>query len=305
MRLAANEQVGLLELGANHENEIEPLSQIVKPDIAVITNIGYAHIGNFGTLENTTKAKFEIAKGLNGKDAFMLLNGDDERLCAYAKKQRLPARYFGFDPKCTIRAELYRVLEDHTCTFLVDGFRYTLPVPGRHFVYSSLAAIAVARHLGMDEETIAAALSEAMPVAMRGAMRYHKGITYIVDCYNANPSSMTMAIELLRDLAGRKRPVAIIGDMLELGKASQKLHQELGKELVAGGVRVLIAVGAHAADIAAAAKAAGMHNRDIGTAPDAAAAVAVARGMLKSNDIVLLKGSRGIKLEAVLEGLTS
>jgi UDP-N-acetylmuramoyl-tripeptide--D-alanyl-D-alanine ligase len=128
------------------------------------------------------------------------------------------------------------------------------------------------------------------------------GATFIVDCYNANPSSMKSAIDLLRDVSGNKRPVAIVGDMLELGRHSRRLHLALGKQLVRSGVREILAVGQQAPIVEQGALEEGMRQKNITIAANGAEALEIAKRLVRKNDVVLLKGSRGVRLETVFEG---
>lgn len=301
LKLTGFEDVAIFELGANHKNEINTLSRIVKPDVSIITNIGYAHIGYFGNLEAIARAKFEIINGMPKKDGLLLLNGDDSRLVAMNKKLGGRASYFGLSSRCGIRAKNISVSSGGVTTFTVKGFTYSLSMPGQHFIYSALPAIFVASQLGLSQEVIARALYSIKPDPMRGRIVSKSGITFIVDCYNANPSSMKSGIALLNEVNGAKRKCAIVGDMLELGKYSKRLHNQLGKQLAIAGVEKLIAVGEYAEFVAEGARLQGMNLKNIHSATDANGAVPIAQSILKKGDTVLLKGSRGVHLETIFE----
>jgi UDP-N-acetylmuramoyl-tripeptide--D-alanyl-D-alanine ligase len=301
LRFTGGELAGVIEMGANHTGEIGVLSRVAEPDVGVITNIGYAHIGLFGSLENTARAKFEIVEGLNRNNGFLLLNGDDERLVAHARTIKTPAVYFGLSADCDVRAENVRFDLRRGLEFSVDGSEFRLHVAGRHFIDSALPAIFLGRRCGIPDGKIAKALSAQRPLAMRGTVEKRKGVTFIVDCYNANPSSMKNAVAMLADLAGRGSRAAIVGDMLELGKYSKRLHREVGGMLADGGVKKMVAVGRFARDIADGAVRAGMGRNDIATAANAEEAVPLTKSILEPGEVVLLKGSRGVHLETVLE----
>jgi UDP-N-acetylmuramoyl-tripeptide--D-alanyl-D-alanine ligase len=303
LRFSGKENAGVLEMGANHQREIHVLSKIVRPDIGVITNIGYAHIGYFGSLANILKAKFEIVDGMR-KNGLLLLNGDDPLLTRRSKTAEQRIVLFGMSRLCNFRAENIRLIKNRRMAFTVKEQQYEIPMPGRHFVYNALAAIAVAHEFGIDKNHIDAAFASLHPLTMRGAIRKKAGVTFIVDCYNANPSSMKSGIALLADVADHegRRKVAIVGDMLELGRYSAKLHTALGKRLAEAGVDRLLAVGDFASKVAQGAKAAGMTMKKIMTAATSSEAIPVARKLVRRGDAVLLKGSRGIHLETVLEG---
>ena len=301
LRFTGEEWAGVIEMGANHTGEITALSRIAQPDIAVITNIGYAHVGLFGSLAQTTAAKFEIVDGLNRKNGFLLLNGDDPRLVAEARVRELPVFFYGYAKRCAIRPETVTVDQRNGTRFTVDGTEFELAMPGRHFVYSALPAIFLGRRCGIPDEYIARALAGLQPVALRGTLE-RKGTTdFIVDCYNANPSSMAAALVYLGDVAGKRRKVAVVGEMMELGKYATRLHRELGKTVARAGVARLVAVGDHAEAILAGARDGGLGPRSMTACVSAEKALPVVRKVVRSGDTVLLKASRGIHLETVFE----
>ncbi len=305
LRFNGTEDIGLIEMGANHEKEIHLLSKIAKPTIGIVTNVGYAHIGYFGSLAAIARAKLEIVDGMSGKSDFLLLNGDDPVLISAARGIRNNAVYFGFSRRCNVRARNARVADGTGTLFEVDGEEYRLAIPGRYFIYSALLAIHLGVHFGVQRRRIAGALESLRPVALRGTIEKKSGITFIVDCYNANPSSMKAAIGLLRDVAGKNRPMAIVGDMLELGRFSPRLHGQLGRQLADAGVHGILAVGAFASIVADGAIAAGMKASNVRTARDSAEALTLVNQILRPGDVVLLKGSRGVHLETVFEGFKS
>jgi len=301
LKFGGEEFIAVLEMGANHVGEIGPLSKICRPDIAVITNIGYAHVGLFGSIERTTEGKFEIADGL-AKDGFMLLNGDDRRLVKGAAERGLRTVFFGTSPKCDIRARDINVSEKGV-DFTVDGEKYALSMPGRHFIYCALPAIYIARKCGISDKVIKKAISSLKPVSLRGKLEAKKGVRFIVDCYNANPSSLSNAIRYLVDVTkSKKNRVAIVGDMYELEQYTKKCHLKLGEELVKADVQKIIAVGKFAQYIKDGAVKAGLSARRVFMADNAVDALAVCRSVLKKGETVLLKGSRGVGLEKVFEG---
>jgi len=301
LRFRGDERIGVVEMAANHGGEIRPLSHIASPDIAVITNIGYAHIGNFGSLAKTTDAKFEITSGFRRGMHFCLLNGDDPRLVARAKRNGYDAVLYGFSSRCAVRARDVEVAAAGMTAFSVDGTRFVMPVAGRHFVYNALPAVFLGRWFGMNDETIAAVLRTVEPDPLRGRIAIKRGVRFIVDCYNANPSSMHSAIALLCDIAPRGRRAAIVGDMMELGRYATVLHRQVGRRLGEAEVSRVIAVGRYASEVAAGAAAAGIHAPRIQCAADAGEALAAARSVMKAGDTVLLKASRAVKLESVFE----
>lgn len=301
LKFTGDEWAGVIEMGANHVGEIHELSMIARPDISIITNIGYAHVGLFGSLNDTTNAKFEIADGLNKKDGFMLLNGDDPRLVKGAKERNLPVVFYGYARHCGVRVENVVYDRENGITFDVLGAQYKLNLPGRHFIYSALPAIYMGLKCGVSESLIYEAIAEQKPVSMRGTVETKKGVGFIVDCYNANPSSMKSALDYLCDYAKKENRCAVIGDMLELGSYSRRLHKQLGEQIAAAGIGKLITVGTFADVIADAAIASGVKKDTIITCQNSDAAADAAATFFKQGDIVLLKGSRGVHLETVFE----
>ena len=299
LRFTGNEWLGVIEMGANHRGEIAVLSRVAAPDIAVITNIGYAHVGLFGSLADTTKAKFEIVEGMNRSKGFLLINGDDRRLVVEARRYDIPVLSYGCTSQCTIRPERIRIDPRRGMAFTVDGFEFTLKMPGRHFIYSALPAIHLGRRCGLSDEKIAAALAAASPLDMRGTLRRKAGVDFIVDCYNANPSSMRSALIYLNDMAAGGRKVAVVGEMLELGRFSGRLHTQLGGTIARSAIDRLIAVGPSAALVLNGARKGGMAIRLMDKADTAEGALSLVRQAVRPGDTVLLKGSRGMHLETI------
>ncbi len=301
LKFTGDEWAGVIEMGANHVGEIHDLSMIARPDISIITNIGYAHVGLFGSLKDTTNAKFEIADGLSKKDGFMLLNGDDQRLVKGAKERDLPAVFYGYSKHCGVRMQNVIYDRENGISFEVLGIQYKLNLPGRHFIYSALPAIYLGLKCGVPEQQIYDAIAEQKPVSMRGTVEIKNGVGFIVDCYNANPSSMKSALEYLCDYAKEKNRCAVIGDMLELGGYSRRLHKQLGEQIAASEVGKLITVGTFADVIADAAVAFGLRKENVIVCQNSDMAAETAKTFFKPSEVVLLKGSRGVHLETVFE----
>lgn len=301
LKFDAQEWIGVIEMGANHCNEISRLSKIVQPDIGVITNIGYAHVGMFGSLAHTTKAKFEIVDGLNRKDGFLLLNGDDSRLITEAARRKIPVCFYGSSRRCSVKADRISFDAENGISFFVDGSLFRLRMPGRHFIYSALPAVFLGRRCGIPDEVISRALAEVQPVDMRGTIERRESVDFIVDCYNANPSSMKSALLYLNDCRPEGRKIAVVGEMLELGKFSGRLHAELGRTIARSGVDRLIAVGPSSEKIIRGALEGGMKASSMKQAASAVEALPLVRKTVREGDTVLVKGSRGIHLETIVE----
>ena len=190
---------------------------------------------------------------------------------------------------------------DSGVSFSVDGYAFCIPMPGRHFIYSALPAVFIGRRCGLSDEIIADSLASMKPVDLRGSVTTKAGVDFIVDCYNANPSSMESALTYLKDIAGSRRKVAVVGDMLELGNYAKRLHRKLGGDIVKAGVKELVAVGEYAPLVLEGAKDAGLQERNMASCDSAETASMVVENVVNKKDAVLLKGSRGVHLETVFE----
>ncbi len=175
---------------------------------------------------------------------------------------------------------------------------------GRHNLCNALAAAAVGHLLGMNGVTIAAGLARFRPASMRSQVVVRNGIRIIQDCYNANPASMKAAIDVLAELGAAKRSVAVLGDMLELGPEAVALHREVGAYLAGRGISCVIAAGPLGRHIAEGARAGGMASGQVREVPDAAGAASALKGLVREGDVLLIKASRGMRLERVIEGLS-
>jgi UDP-N-acetylmuramoyl-tripeptide--D-alanyl-D-alanine ligase len=306
LHLRGDEAVAVLEMGMNRAGEIARLLEIARPDYAVITNIGPAHLEGFGgSLAGVAAAKAELFAGLS-RDAVIAVNVDDEWV------QRLATVFAGrqitFGSGADVRA---RAVVD----LGVDGIGFDLVVSeraakvrlrciGQHNVTNALAAAAIGHAMGFSLEVIVRGLERTVATAMRMQVtRLPNGVTLINDAYNANPSSVEAALLALRRFSGR--PVVVLGEMWELGDEARRAHRFIGERAVALGVQQLFLMGAQAEAVAAGALAAGMQAEAIhigGSHAEVADAVAA---RWRPGDIVLVKGSRGMKMEEVVRLLES
>ena len=286
------------EVGANHFGEIELLSRLLLPQVTVITNIGHAHLEAFGSLDGVARAKSEIFTGLRD-DGVAVLNADDAytpRLRERLGRHRCVT--FGFDAHADYRV-VRRETGDATQVLEVRGARFVLQRPGNANASNAAAAFAAASELGGSADRVAAALGAAAYTGQRSCWVSAGDIDLLDDTYNANPDSMRQAIELLRGRHGRR--VAVLGDMLELGPHAEALHAEIGRVVAQAGVQVFIATGAHmAAAVREAARAgvpAAVHCAAMDDVLDAV------RTHVRPGDVVLVKGSRGLRMERVVAAL--
>lgn len=294
LAMEADTQVMVLEMGMNHFREMAYLSRIARPDVAAIVNIGTMHMEHLGSREGIRQAKLEILEGMDTQGT-LLLNGDDDMLNPLRVGISQPVIYFGTGAGCAVRAveicqksgELSFTVETDEVTFPVK-----LPVEGRHFVPDALAAVAIGLTLGVTPENIARGLADFKNMAGRQEVFEKKGFTIINDCYNAGPESMAASLAVLGSRAGRK--IAVLGDMLELGDRTPEEHRKLGV-FAAKNADVIFAYGPNGCHVVA-----GAGERASCFETHEAAARALKAAALPG-DTILFKGSRGMRMERILE----
>jgi len=296
------------ELGARHVGDVAYLAGLVKPRIGIVTTIGAAHLGEFGSLERTTAAKGELIEALP-PDGYAVLNADDARVAGMAARSAASVVRYGTGATADVRAQ--EVVTDRSgrasfrlCT-PVGSARVSLRLVGPHYVSNALAVAAAALSFTDDAELVADALSGADP-ASEGRMVVSdtgSGVTVIDDAYNASPTSVTAALQTAGLLAQGRRLVAVLGNMGELGPDSAQYHAELGRTATAAGVRYLIGVGnADAGRIVSAAATGGVEAEHV---PDAVAALKLVRQRRAAGDVVLVKGSSLLHLRALAKQLVA
>ncbi len=288
-------EAAVIEMGMSARGEISYLTNLTRPTIAVITNVGLSHIENLGSQENIYRAKLEIAEGLPAGST-LLVNGDDPFL-ENTTLSEVQVKRFGLDnPACEYRANL--------CgenAFCIEDRTYSLPISGRHNVYNALAAYAVGKELGMQEEKIQAGLLSYKTDGIRQSeVEFRPGITAICDYYNASPASMSVALGMLEKGEGRRR-IAVLGDMLELGEFGEKCHREVGKEAVARGVDMLLAVGTLSRYAVEEARKAGIAYAE--SFPDNQSLAAYLLKTIQAGDRILIKGSHGMRMGEIFEAI--
>ena len=300
----------VLELGASRPGEIAALAELCAPEVGVITQVGDAHLGGFGSRRAIADAKAELLAALPPGGRAVL--GDDPWLRSVAKKCEAQITWVGTGEKCDVRAIdvqsdagrlSFRVaLAD--ASHGAAGRKFDVPVWGRHHLTSALAAVAVGRMMGFELDEMAETLKHFRPVPMRCEVLEIRGATVINDTYNSNPTAMQAALELIRDFDAPGRRVIVTGDMAELGEKSIALHWRLGKQIVTlGGGDLLIACGRFARHVVAGARAAGLPR--VRTIPcDTVDNTLPYLGQaIQPGDVVLVKGSRSMAMERVIEAL--
>lgn len=302
MKLQPDDQWAVLEMGTSALGEIERLTEIARPTIGVITNVGAAHLETLAGLDGVARAKGELVAGLQGGVA--VVNLDDPRVAVLPIANGVKKLTYGLAEEADIRAEAI-VEEDNRLGFTLVTRSARRPVilsiPGRHNVHNALAAAAAATELSVTIDDIVGGLEAFRPVAGRmNLFPLTCGGLVLDDCYNSNPLSATAALDALKKLDGRGRRIAVLGDMLELGPAAQELHRELG-EKAAAVADLLIAVGSFSEAVCAGAVKAGMNSDRVERLGSAGDAATLLQDILRPGDLILVKGSRGVKLEQVVE----
>jgi len=297
MRLRAEHRSAVVEIAMNHAGEIALLAGLARPDAAVITNAGSAHLAGLGSLAAIAREKASLAATVPpGRPVFA--GADSPRLVAALRAMKVRIVGYGFAADAEVRPETVTDLGPGGSRFIVAGFPpIHLRLIGRHQVQNALAALAVAREYAVAPAAAVAALEAQLPSRGRMEARTVHGATLLVDCYNANPDSTRAALETLAGWPGARRRIAVLGDMLELGADAVRLHREIG---AATRDAALWVVGAHADDYAAGAKRAGVETRVFADKPALAEAL---RALLQPGTVVLVKASRGAALEHVIERL--
>jgi UDP-N-acetylmuramoyl-tripeptide--D-alanyl-D-alanine ligase len=303
-KLTTEHRAAIIEMGMSGLGEIGVLTRLALPSIGIITNIGPAHLQFLGSTDVVAQAKGELLEGMSS-DGTAVLNADDRYFDALRARFSGRTVSFGIERPADIRAtniEQQRDLTDFHLHARGRSVVVRLRAVGLHNVANALAATAAALALDLPLETVKFGLEAFRPASLRTEVREVQGRIVLVDCYNANPASMLAALQALSALAGGRRTVAVLGDMLELGDASDAAHREVGAAVARTGAGLLIAVGPLARRIAEGARDAGMMTDRVLTAESTDRAAALIRDRSRPGDVVLVKGSRAMKMETILEG---
>ena len=294
-----DEKIGIFEMGMNHFGEIEYLSEIVKPDIAVITNIGHSHIENLGSQEGILKAKLEVLKNLS-EDGTIILNGDDKLLYGAKDSIKVKKIYIGINNKdCDLKAENIKEYDNFT-EFTFEGEIYRINLLGTHNIYNALMAIAIGRLAGGSKNEIKNGLLKYKPYGIRQNIIENNGYKIIADCYNAAPDSMIASLDVLSKVKGGRK-IAVFGSVAELGNKRDELLFEVGKKIKDFDISELITVTEDALSINEGARVSGFLNEK--NFKSNKEALKYLKEIIKKDDVVLIKGSRKYKMEEISEGL--
>lgn len=293
-------EVAVLEMGMNHFGEIAYLSGIAHPDVAVIINIGTAHVEFLGSQEGIRRAKMEIVEGMSPK-GLLLLNGDDTLLRYLDKEPQQRITYFGRSEGCDVRGFDVRQ-EGDFLQFRAEAGKLTIPVEleleGEHFVNDALAAVAVALKLVVPSDKIGQSLSRFRNLSGRQEIFKAGEYTIIKDCYNAGPESMAAALNVLGNKPGRR--IAVLGDMLELGDCAHAEHYKIGR-IAAEKADLVFAYGPHSARVKDGTITGGMPESRGRAFLDKDELVAALKRAVRPGDVLLFKASHGMHLERVLD----
>lgn len=316
LNLTGEERAVVLEMGMNVPGEIRRLTEIAEPDIALITNIEKVHLKGMGSLEKLKEEKGELFRRMR-KDGTILVNQDDPRVVSLADEYPGRKITFGVVNPAEVMAREIRLMGHEGTAFTLvlresggelgggEGMRITLPLLGRHFVPDALAAIAVASLFGIEMKKVKEALEQLNPFPMRMEVRQLEGgQTLINDAYNANPRSMDVALETVAELKGCGRAIAVLGDMLEMGEFSERAHIELGEKVQELSIDFLLTLGEWSSIVVESAIRHGAEPGRARRVESHQEAIATLKQVIQNGDWILVKGSRGMAMEKIVEGLT-
>jgi UDP-N-acetylmuramoyl-tripeptide--D-alanyl-D-alanine ligase len=298
LRLPDESGVAVLEMGMNHAGEIRALAKIASPDVGVVTNVGYAHVEAFGSIEGVALAKRELIEELPA-DGVAVLNADDRLVAGFRGVHRGRVVMFGMAETADVRAEDVAYGMDGV-RFRHRGVEFESPLVGRHGLSNVLAGLAVAETFGIAPERLREAVRTLATGKMRGERLERDGMVIWNDSYNSNPEAARAMLDVLRETPAKRR-IAVLGEMLELGQSTEPLHREVGKYLAEQGIDVLLGVRGAARFTVEEAVRAGLSDGAAYFFEDPAAAGDFLRGVLRPGDAVLFKGSRGVRVERALE----
>ena len=302
LKLEAEHDLAVVEMGMNHAGEIRALGALAHHDLAVVTTVAPVHLEFFGSLKEIARAKYEIIETLHS-GGVAVLNADDEYVCQFGRDFKGKVVTFGTKRAADVSAHNIKLngAEGSTFDLVVGsvGEPVTFPLVGEHNIYNALAAAAAAMERGLTPSQAAVALSGIAPPDKRGQVLQIGGATIINDCYNSNPRALEAMIDTLASMRAERR-ILVVGEMLELGPTAEALHRESGKHAAEKKIDLVIGVRGMARAVAEAACGAGTQAQFVETPEQAGEWLA---HNLRPGDAVLLKASRGVKLERALDAL--
>lgn len=300
LKLEPQHDIAVIEMGMSHGGEITALAKIAQPEIGVVTNVAPVHLEFFNSVADIARAKYELVGSLpTGGTA--VLNADDEYVSQFGRDFRGRVVLYGTKPTSDVRAENIQQhgTEGSTFELVVESCRekVTLPLVGLHNIYNALAAVAVGLDRGLTPSETAERLASLAPADKRGQVLQIGNITVINDCYNSNPKALAAMVDTLAAMPA-KRWIVVAGEMLELGPTGADLHRRSGEHMAEKKIDVLLGVRGLAQEMVEAARSAGVEAEFVATAEAAGQWLAK---KARDGDVVLLKASRGVKLEKALE----
>lgn len=299
LSLKSDTECLVAEMGANHPGEIRLLARLARPGISVVTNIAPCHLEGFGSLRGVLDAKLELFEETAG-DGVLIYNGDDPLLAEEVPKRFVGIRSFGLGEHCDIRATEILLDSRAGASFTLDrSIRVNLAIPGRHNVLNALAAVAVGMESGVPPAEIKLGLETTEPMGLRMQLQQTGNVKILNDSYNANPSSMREALNTLEQISHSGRRLAVLGEMLELGEDAADLHRMVAREAAGKGLDLVVFVGRFADLMKKEFTLAGGDPRKALVASDSAGAWEALKPELRPEDLLLLKASRGIRLETI------
>jgi UDP-N-acetylmuramoyl-tripeptide--D-alanyl-D-alanine ligase len=305
LELEGTHEAAVVEMGMNAHGEIQRLTQIAAPTVGVLTNVHAAHTEGLGDMAGVARAKGELVRTLD-RDALLIYNADDPWLAGQARDFPGPKLSFGLEQAANLTAHGRQLRgqwgQEARLHFQGRSWPLKLPAPGLHMLYNALAATAVGLALGLAPEETAAALHGFEAVHRRSQLvELPSGVHLLNDCYNANPGSMAMALRTLMEVRDHGRTAAALGDMLELGEAAVEEHRQLGRRAAGLGLDFLMIYGNHRLDVAAGAQEAGLPGGRIFPVTHLADAARILQELLSPGDWLLIKGSRSMHLEGLVD----
>ena len=297
-------EVGVLEMGMSAAGEIKRLAEIAKPDIGVITNISVGHLDQLKTIKDVQAAKGELFDAIT-KEGTAIVNADDPLVLELAKSLRVKKITYGIEQSSDVQASNIQNEGSSGFTFTAKVFNQKISVNlsqiGYCNIYNALAALATGHSLGISGKDMSRGLENYQQIPQRNEQIHYEGVTLINDAYNANPQSMREALKTLSEFNTQGKRFLIIGDMLELGLLSESAHHELGQEIILSNVDHLVTVGPLASLVAESAKKNPRHPLQIGKFNTHAEAVSYLLRNVEKGDCLLIKGSRGTKMENIIQ----
>ncbi len=302
MEMNLDDEAIVLEMGMERFGEISVLTNIANPDIAVITNIGDSHLLELGTKENIARAKFEILEGLK-PDGIFIFNNDDDILRKVIREYSIPQRVIKIGTREDSDVIIRPIRSDESgSSFSIGEYAYSIPFIGKHQIYNVSVAITIAGLLGMDYASIVKGLSKVKLTGMRMELMHLPSFDVLNDCYKSNPQSLMSCIETVYTMKGYKNKILILSDMLELGENEEKLHFNVGEKIDRDRIDYVICVGDLAKEIYNGANR-NFNVKNLFYFETKGEVIEKVREIISEDTLIMVKGSRGMKLEEIIEKL--